>query len=301
MTRPSRKISERQALNAVLAALGLRPDREPDESEAPDFLIRVFGRSVGVEVTMYRSGATVEGGGERRQVESEWDLLKRASDSFRAQHPELRDVNVGLMFIGSVPPRRRHAAFMEEIAAFVREQAEELLSEDLKFWPPSFSTPLMRAHLRTLYLRKGPFAEWYSNLAGGFVARPDHSIAAIVAEKSGRSYHPADELWLVIQCTARISEMISDILGVEDFEAVPSLEPFVFSRVFVLAFTGAYEWRRGAGWRKLTGEDRENRGPSLTELQGVLSDPEWLDDPDGKAMTVAMECLRDTRARNDAA
>jgi hypothetical protein len=33
--------------------------------------------------------------------------------------------------------------------------------------------------------------------------------------------------------------MLSDIPGIEDFEAVPSLEPFVFSRVFVLAFAGS--------------------------------------------------------------
>jgi hypothetical protein len=33
------------------------------------------------------------------------------------------------------------------------------------------------------------------------------------------------------------------------------------------------------------------------ELKGLLSDPEWLDDPEAKADKVANECLRELRAR----
>jgi hypothetical protein len=300
MTRPDQKLSERRTLDAVLAALRLRPDQEPVEGEAPDFTMLVSGRTVGVEITMYRSGATVEGGKERRPVESEWDILSAASDKFRGKHPDLRDINVGLMFSGPVPPRREHPAFMEEIAAFIRNRAGELTSEDQTYWPPRFPTLLMRAYLRTLYLRTDRHAVWHSNLAGGYVARPDHTIAAIVAEKSGKRFRPADELWLAIQCGTRISEMMLDLMGIEDFAAVPSLDPFVFSRVFVLAFTGAYEWSRVAGWRKLTGENREPQGPSFDELKAVLRDPEWFSDPDGKAMKVAAETLREIRGRDDA-
>jgi hypothetical protein len=152
----------------------------------------------------------------------------------------------------------------------------------------------MRAYLRTLYLRIDQHSVWHSNLAGGFVARPDATIAAIVAEKSAKRFRPTDELWLVIQSSPRISEMMSDIMGVEDFDSVPNLEPYVF-RVFVLAFTGAYEWERGVGWRKLTGETAQGQGPSLHELNAVLNDPEWLDDPDAKAMKVARDVLLEIR------
>jgi hypothetical protein len=300
MTRPDQKRSERQTLDAVLAALGLRTDQEPEAGETPDFTVLLSGRTVGIEITAYQSGATVDGGTERRKVESEWDILQRATDAFRSERPELRNINVGLMFIGPVPPRRQHAEFMEEIAAFIRDHAADLTSEDSTFWPPSFSTALMRAYLRTLYLRVDQYAVWHSNLAGGFVARPDATIAAIVAEKSAKRFRPADELWLVIQSSARVSEMLLDILGVEDFSSVPTLDPFVFSRVFVLAVTGAYEWRKGAGWRKLTGENAEGHGPSFDELKGVLNDPEWLSDPNGKAIKVAMECLREMRGNGDA-
>jgi hypothetical protein len=151
----------------------------------------------------------------------------------------------------------------------------------------------MQSYLRTLYLRQDRYAVWHSNLAGGFIARPDFTIADIVAEKSGRRFRQADELWLIVQCSPRISEMMSDILGVEDFEAVPSLEPYVFSRVFVLNYTGAYQWRRGEGWTRLTGEGREDLGPSLDGLKVVLNDREWLDDPDAKAE----KSFREVRSR----
>jgi hypothetical protein len=39
MTRATQKKSERRTLNAVLDALGLRPDQEPEEGEAPDFTV----------------------------------------------------------------------------------------------------------------------------------------------------------------------------------------------------------------------------------------------------------------------
>jgi hypothetical protein len=299
MTRPDQKDSERRTLNAVLEALGVRPDQEPDQGETPDFTLLLSGRTIGVEITMYRSGATVEDGTGRRQVENEWELLKVASDRFRGDHPDFRDINVGLMFAASVPPRRQHAEFIAEIAAFVRDHATELSSNDLTFWPPSFASPLMRTFLRTLYLRTDRFAEWHSNLAGGYVARPDQAIAAIVAEKSGKRFRPSDELWLAIQCGTRISEMMLDIMGVDDFNSVPSLEPCVFSRVFVLAFTGAYEWQRGVGWRKLSGGSAPSQGPSFDELKRALNDPEWLADPDAKAMKVAAETLREMRQKGD--
>jgi hypothetical protein len=144
----------------------------------------------------------------------------------------------------------------------VRRRAAELPTEGRAYWPPDFPSPLMQTYLRTLYLRMDRYAEWYSNLAGGYVATPGPAIAAIVAEKSASQFRPADQLWLAIQCGTRISEIMLDIMGVEDFGAVPSLEPYAFECVFVFAYTGAYEWRRGAGWRRLTGESIVSQGSS---------------------------------------
>jgi hypothetical protein len=178
MTRPAQKESERRTLNGVMAALDLRPDQEPQEGEAPDFIIPVAGRLIGIEITAYRSGDSADDGRPRRAVEAEWEKnLKRTADAFRGQHPELCDIHVGLMFKDAVPPRRRHTAFLEEIAAFVHSHAAEITAENREYWPPNFVTPLMQAYLRTLYLRRDRHADWYTNLAAGYVARPDATIA----------------------------------------------------------------------------------------------------------------------------
>jgi hypothetical protein len=203
------------------------------------------------------------------------------------------------MFAGLVPPKRQHAEFIAEIAAFANEQARKLSSENLTFWPQSFSSPLMRQFLRALFLRRDQYAEWYSSVAFGYVARPGEIVADIVANKSGKKFRAADEQWLVIQCGARISEMVLDLTGVSDFTSVPSLDGSAFSRVIVLANTGAYEWQRTSGWRQLTGQSPKITGSNFDKLKSVLNDPEWLSDPDGKATKVTEEALRAMRQTRD--
>ncbi|MGD0076966.1 MAG: hypothetical protein ABSD31_21970, partial [Candidatus Binataceae bacterium] len=175
--------------------------------------------------------------------------------------PELHDINVGLMFSGPVPPRQLHADFVKEVADFIAVHRHELRSEDVDYWPPTISTPLMVEYLQVLYLRVDRYAVWHSNLTAGFVATPATStVADIVADKSARNFRPADELWLAIQCSTRISETLLPI-GSDDFAMVPALDGFRFSQVFVLTFLGVYQWKAGEGWRKLTGEpDRQFSG-----------------------------------------
>jgi hypothetical protein len=254
MTRPSQKVSERQTLDTVLNGLGLRPEADLVEGETPDFMLTLSGRRIGVEVTMYRSGDTVEGGSERRQAEAEWSKLLSASDAFRSARPELHDVNVILTFKGPVPPRRLHAEFMEEIATFTHTHRDGLETSDIDYWQWDFSTPMMRDYLQSISLRIDQHAVWYTNLATGFVALPATStIPKIVAQKSRKQFRPTDELWLVIQTGTLISEILLDIEGVKEYDSIQGLENSQFSRIFVLAFTGAYQWKRGDGWHKLTG------------------------------------------------
>ena len=81
MTRPGKKLDERGTLDRVLGALGLRPDEPAQEGEAPDFMVRLSGRNVGVEITTYQSGATVEDGSGRREAEGELDRLTPAASA----------------------------------------------------------------------------------------------------------------------------------------------------------------------------------------------------------------------------
>jgi hypothetical protein len=254
MTREVQKTIERQTLEVVLAALGLRPDREPEAGEAPDFVVSLSGHRIGIEITMYSSTDTVDGRLGRRQVESEWDKLRSAAQAFCKTRPDLRDINIILMFSGPVPPRRQHIDFIKEIAAFVATQRHALRSEEIEYWPQDFSTPLMATYLQMLCIRVDRFAGWSSNLTAGFVATPATStIADIVSDKSAKQFRPVDELWLAIQCSTRISELLLPI-GSNDFDMVPSLDGFRFARVFIWTLLGVYQWKIGEGWRKLTGE-----------------------------------------------
>jgi hypothetical protein len=118
------------------------------------------------------------------------------------------------------------------------------------------TSPLMQGYLRTMFLRSARCADWYTNLAAGYVARAGPTIAGIVGRKSQKQFRPVDEPWLAIPCGIRISEMMLDLTGVDDFEAVPDLSAFAF----VLAYTGSYNWRRGRAWRKLAGECNRRQG-----------------------------------------
>ena len=70
----------------------------------------------------------------------------------------------------------------------------------------------MVEYLQVLYLRVDRYAVWHSNLTAGFVATPATStVADIVAGKSTKNFRPADELWLALQCSTRISETLLPI------------------------------------------------------------------------------------------
>src|SRR5262249_57733192 len=122
------KDAERPDLNRILAALALTPDSEPEAGETPDFIIQLRGQSVGVEITLYRSGEIIDGTVKRRAAESGWDLLKAAAQEFWSQHDDLRAVNVGVTFKGRVPRRGDHHSFIQEVAAFVRQHLAPSLS-----------------------------------------------------------------------------------------------------------------------------------------------------------------------------
>jgi hypothetical protein len=252
VTRKNQKDAEQLVLDRILAALALTPDSKPEMGEAPDFVIQLCGQSVGVEMTSYRSEDIIDGTVKRRAAESEWDQLKAAAQKFWSQYDDLRNVNVGVMFKEGVPRRRDHCAFIQEVAAVVRHHLAKLRPEKQNFGP-SASSPLMYHYLERLVLRTGPYAEWYSNLSFGYLARPSESnIPDIVKDKSNRRFRSTDELWLVIHCGPGMSEMTLELDGLEDFRSIHGLDRSNFARVFVFTYTGTYEWSRSTGdWKQL--------------------------------------------------
>jgi hypothetical protein len=86
----------------------------------------------------------------------------------------------------------------------------------------------------------------------GSIGLPDATLVQIVGQKAARPFRPTDELWLAIQSTARISELLLPLNGAADFEAVPGLESALqsspFARVFVFGPGGLFQWSRSSGW-----------------------------------------------------
>jgi hypothetical protein len=151
------------------------------------------------------------------------------------------------MFNDVVPARREHQEFMQEVAAFIRSRVNEITSETRAFWSQQFISPLMKKYLRTLNLRTSEFAEWYSSITAGWVARPDSTLAGIVAEKAAKTYRPSDELWLIVQCSHRISETVLPLEGVTALNAI-SMQSGPFSKIYLLAIGGVFQWDQLTGW-----------------------------------------------------
>jgi len=191
MTTPDKKEAERRTLSYLLEVLHLEPDADPSGGEAPDFVVLTSGQRIGLEITTFQSGTVTDDWVELRKAEAEWQNFETLSEAFRRERPHLRDLNIGLFFKESMPPRSEYVAFMEEISAFAQDHLADLGSEGRDYWAPSFASPLMKQHLRRLHLRRDEHVEWFSNFRGGWIGRPDGALTAIVAKKAVKAYRPS--------------------------------------------------------------------------------------------------------------
>jgi len=255
LTRPTKKQDERDILRELLLAIHVVLDGEPVDGETPDFVIRTSGRTVGIELTTYQSGRTVAGV-QKRAVEAVWDELEDASRKFRTENADLHGICVLFRFDGMVPPKNKHARFLEEIQGFVQSIHHRIGIEYVDFWGPDFTSPLMKQYLQAVVVRKCNRGEWDSNLTAGFVDPPAGAIVRIVAEKSAKTYRSADELWLVIRDSHRPSEMVLAISGASELNANPDLQKNLaaglFSRVYAFTAMGLFGWDRSGGTWKLS-------------------------------------------------
>jgi hypothetical protein len=251
MTRSVKKEAERAAVRELMTIIGLEPDNPPLEGEAPDFMISIAHRTIGVELTTYQSAMSVAGVG-KRVVEAEWEELERSSQTIRIRNADLNSISLLFRFNSVVPPRRFHDQFLDEIQQFVRSKQQLLGSGYVDFWWHDFTSPLMSQYLQALVIKRCEGGgEWDSNITAGFVGNPGTTLARIVTEKSAKTYRPASELWLVIQDSQRPSEMVVPIQGTSEFNANPELQKSLnagaFSRVFTFSAVGLLTWDRGSG------------------------------------------------------
>jgi hypothetical protein len=155
MTRETQKRDEEQTLRAVLKAIGLSADIEVQYGEAPDFIVEVDGRRIGVEITLFSSGVTTDGV-PMRAIENEWEQLQQSAETARKNSEEFRNLNVGVMFHGKIPSRKDHPRFIAEVFDFARAHRADLNDGRKRYWRWDFHSPLLKEYLHNLHLRIDP-------------------------------------------------------------------------------------------------------------------------------------------------
>ena len=111
----------------------------------------------------------------------------------------------------------------------------------------------MKKYLRKIILRRSESAEWYSNITVGWVMGPNATLQDIVSTKANdvpRYNHSCDELWLIVQCSHRISETALPLDGVDRLNEI-SLQGGPFTKIFLLGLHGNFQWERSFGWQNL--------------------------------------------------
>lgn len=256
MTRPIQKQSERDTLRTLFFVLDMPPEISCEDGEAPDFMVQIDDRTIGIEVTMYQSGQIVAATGiQKRKVESEWERFNCSSRFFREEQPDLRNICILFRFKDSVPPSKERQLFLTEILDFIRLRRSELGPQYLVFSRHQFTSPLMMKYLSDLCLCVCEHADWDSNVTAGFLGRFDENVAGIVTKKSVKLYRQATELWLVIQCSGRISETMLPINGADDFNRNvvlrTNLHTGPFSKVYISTAMGWFQWDKVGEWQKI--------------------------------------------------
>jgi hypothetical protein len=260
MTRRAQKKEERRTLDKLLSFLSIAPEKIDDKDETPDFMLEIFGRTIGVEVTTYRSDETVAVDGKkhkRRTVEAEEKRFLDSAKIFREKQADLTDIYVLFQFKNFVPSKSERPKFFAEIHEFVRSKRKMIGNQFVDCI--DYTSPLMMKYLKPIggiVMRVCEDYEWESNINYGFILdHPDQAITGIVAAKSV-IYRNADEFWLVIDSSGLPSETALPINGVNKFNAnhvlAGNLKSSPFSTVYFFTAMGLFQWDRlGHRWKEL--------------------------------------------------
>jgi len=256
MTRRRRdqKICERQYLDAFLLLLGLT-DIVPAELDPPrpDFLIFIDHKSVGVEITEYHFVTKTASGHTRRQVEQEWERLRRDLMRQVDQMSDLKGVHATLMFKElRLPSSRERSDFISQLIECTKKHVASLpLSvSDFKHFP------ILSSYLNKVQLKRIDFSmswDWNGNIA--WIGTNQDALVKCIQKKTNKKYDLTglDEIWLLV-----VSEpYLSQTMWIKDEQVLQSmaevnklLRCLAFHKVYVFQYLNdvAYEW---PAWRKI--------------------------------------------------
>lgn len=244
MTRQSKKDEERQNLDAYLAAAAIAvDDGKIDQAERPDFVLRIDGVSIGVEVTDYHVA------GNRREVEEHWVWL-RQWPMLLNDFPRHRQVDVDFKAL-KLPSRREAHNFVAQLFAITASAVDlpTTIDVDPARWP-ILGKYVSRVEIAASTVR---YLGWSWNFDIARIGVTEAELMAIVDAKRSSTVVAALSYWLIITEGAPLSRVMA-FMDHEWLEVMSrltkQLEDGPFDRLILLQ-SPVIEWCRGVGWRTI--------------------------------------------------
>jgi hypothetical protein len=239
-------------LKKFLELLNVAPDSEIIETEAPDFLLQLGGKNIGVELTMFHSNYKNNNGLTRRAIEENWVLLKNAIMKSVDRNELLKNTS-GLLFFKNllIPSIKESELFIEELIRL----SLYMINKKIKEIFPSTEYPLLNKYLSKFYLEKVQvYIEWDSNHNVATIGLSEEKLIKSIEKKLVANYkgQNIDEVWLIIVSGHRLSQamgiqLINKLNNFNKFNGL--LMQSKYNKVFIYQymFSLIYSW---PGWTK---------------------------------------------------
>jgi len=245
VTRPSKKDEERRNLGAYLAAAAIAvDDGKIDQAERPDFLLRLDGVTIGVEVTDYHVA------GNRREVEEHWASL-RQWPMLLNDFPRHRHVDLDFRAL-KLPSRRETHDFVAQVFAITAGAVDlpATIDVDPARWP-ILGKYVSRVEIAASTVR---YLGWSWNFDIAWIGVTEAELMAIVDAKRSSTVVTASSYWLMITEGGTLSRVMAfmDHEWLEGMSRLTKqLEDGPFDRLILLQ-SPIIEWCRHVGWRTIT-------------------------------------------------
>lgn len=261
MTRSSKK--EREKFYAAQWLLRRRIKARLEDSEHPDFVVRLSGETLGIEIIEYHSGVMRRGGSRGRQVEAAWEALQDYSDMFRERNLDIDHVDVRLHFKAyRMPPRRLFESFCSGVADLIREATGliEGVRHTIKMKPELH--PLLADYLDGIEFFGGRYWshwEWPAYMNGA-IGTSEEELHAVVASKLATYRAPSeiDSSHLVIVGGGPARTRIAAPISAQHLSTYSMLNEQLndgpFASVAILCLRD-FIWTRADGWKSFPAYD----------------------------------------------
>lgn len=251
----NKKDLERFYLDEFFEVLKSTPE-DVQEGEAPDFVIRLKNRRIGVEVTEYHSSDKGEKGRPRRVIEEAWAELQQKIMGEVRKHSELKQTIgwLGFSKLG-LPSKLEYQQFIDELIRLSHKMVRSGGEES----KPGPEYPMLNKYLRKFCLRKiGCYISWeWSHTAASIGLSEEELINAIKPKLVNYGDASFDELWLLVASGVRLSQTMPVHLSylLPEFQELGNmLRKSDYDKVYIFQYqlSVAYTW---PGWVKV-GKER---------------------------------------------